>query len=232
MAALALAALLLTLGATSEQTLSQEGRSASLSAAGDVQVETGEFYGNSFEPGAGDVSLTAEDMGGRVTPLPPHDQLDLTATIRSGGDEFVVSVEDALVNHPLGEHTTWWGVGLGVEHHGQSGIGTDKLPYIKSELAAFGLGEISVGGEVIASGVPVHVMTAESGFPDGAHLELDVGMEGQEIPGLPAGHLRVLWADYEAEIDNPHPAQYLVGGFVLILLLGGALALTRRHESN
>lgn len=71
-------------------------------------------------------------------------------------------------------------------------------------------------------------MTAESGFPDGARLELDVGMEGADIPGLPDGHLRVLWATYEADIEDPHAVQYLGGGVVLVLLLGLMLALVHR----
>jgi hypothetical protein len=229
-AVLAVATLLFTIGATSEQTLGQQGTSASLTAAGEVRVETGEYYSDAFEQGTGDISVEAEDMGGRITPLPPHDKLSLTATITAGSDEYVVSVEDPLVNHPLGEHTTWWGVGLDVGHHGDSGIGTDELPPIKSELAAFGLGEISVAGELVATGVPVHVMTAESGLPAGAKLELDVGMEGRDVPGLPAGHLRVLWSGYEAQIEDPHPVQYLGGVLVLILLLVGMLFLVRRVE--
>jgi hypothetical protein len=232
MATLAATATLFMVGAISEETLSQDGASATLSASGDVQVETGEYYGDRFEAGSGEVSVTAVDMGGRVTPLPPHDKLTLIATVTSGGSDFEVSVEEAMVSHPLGEHTTWWGVGLNVEHHGESGIGTDKLPPIKSELAAFGLGEVSVDGQPIATGVPVHVMTAESGFPDGARLELDVGMEGADVPGLPAGHLRVLWPEYEAEIEDPHPMQYLGGGVILILLLGALLSLVRRAEKT
>lgn len=220
--------MLFTVGATSEQGLNQDGSSVTLSASGDVEVETGAYYGDSFEPGTGEIRLTAEDMGGRVTPLPPHDKLTLKAIIMSGGSEFEVSVEDAMISHPLGQHTTWWGVGLDVDHHGESGIGPDKLPSIRSEVAAFGFGDVSFDGQPIATGVPVHVMTAESGLPNGARLELDVGMEGADVPGLPAGHLRVLWSSYDADIEDPHPMQYLGGGVILVLLLGAMLALVRR----
>ena len=230
-AALAVAALLFVTGATSEQTLDQEGTDASLTASGDLQVETGAFYSNSFQSGTGDITVEAEDMGSRVTPLPPHDKLSIAATVSSGEDEYEVTVEEPMVSHPLGEHTTWWGIGLDVEHHGESGIGTDELPSIKSELAVFGLGEVSLNGDVVAVGVPVHVMTAESGFPDGAHLELDVGMEGMELPGLPAGHLRVLWSDYQAQIEDSHSPRYAIGGLILVLLLGATLMLVRRERA-
>jgi hypothetical protein len=228
---LAVASMLALTGATSEQTLDQDGADARLSAAGEVQVETGDFYSDEFESGTGEVDLQAEDMGSRVTPLPPHDRLTLLARV-STDEEIVVSVKEAMVGHPLGEHSTWWGIGLGVEHHGVSGIGTDQLPPIKSELAAFGLGDLTLNGDLVATGVPVHIMTAESGLPNGAHLELDVGMEGQEIPELGAGHLRVLWSDYEAEIEHPHTRQYLIGGLALLVLLGAVLGLIRRQPAR
>lgn len=231
-AVVALARVLFLAGATSEQTLDQEGAIASLSASGNVQIETGTFYSVTFGPGNGDISVEAEDMGSRVTPLPPHDLLTITASISADGADVAISVEEPMVNHPLGEHTTWWGVGLDVAHHGQSGIGTDQLAPITSELAAFGLGTVTVDGEVIATGVPVHVMTAESGLPGGARLELDVGMIGREIPGLAEGHLRVLWPDYEARIDDPHPLRYLIGGSILVVLVATMLALLRRESAS
>lgn len=231
-AVLGVTALLFGVGATSEQTLGQEGTRASLEAGGEVQVESGDWYSDTFEEGTGDIAVRAEDMGGRVTPLPPHDRLDLSASVTSGHGQVEVTVEDAMINHPLGAHTTWWGVGLHVEHHGESGIGTDQLPPIKSELAAFGLGEVSVDGQVIAIGVPVHVMTAESGFPNGATLELDVGVEGAEIPGLPGGHLRVLWQSYDSRIEDPQNGYYLLGAVVLLVLLGSLLALNRAADAS
>jgi hypothetical protein len=228
----ALASILILTGGTSEQTLSQDGTLATLNAAGPVQIETGRFYSGTFTSGRGEISVDAEDMGPRVTPLPPHDELRIDATITGPAGAVGVAVDDALVSHPLGEHTTWWGVGLEVEHHGRTGIGTDELPAIVSELAVFGLGEVSLDGRVIARGVPVHVMTAESGLPDRARLELDVGMEGQPIPGLADGHLRVLWADYQGEIgEHTEPSRYALGGPILAVLLVAMLLLARGAEA-
>jgi hypothetical protein len=229
-AAAAIAAVLfLSAAGVSEQTLNQEGTKASVSAAGAVQVETGRFYSDQFQPGTGEISLAAEDMGGRVTPLPPHDRLEIAASVQVGGTTFEVNVAEPLVSHPAGEHTTWWGVGIDVGHHGQSGIGTDALPPIESGVAVFGIGEVAVDGRVVATGVPVHVMTADSGLPNGATLELDVGTEGEEIPGMPAGHLRVLWTEHSAEIEDPNLARYLGGGAVLLVLLALLLWLVRRE---
>jgi hypothetical protein len=222
-----MAAVLLATGAA-DATLGQRGTRATLDASGPVRVETGAWYSDTFTEGTGTISVRAEDAGARVTPVPPHDALDLTAQVEVGGSTVSVTVTDAMVSHPLGEHTTWWGVGLDVEHHGDSGIGTSELPPIRSELAAFGLGTVEVDGQAVGAGVPVHVMTAESGLPEGARLELDVGPEGGEVPGLPQGHLRVLWPDYRAEIEDPSGPRYLAGSLVLVVLLAAMLLLAQR----
>jgi hypothetical protein len=70
--------------------------------------------------------------------------------------------------------------------------------------------------------VPVHVMTG-SGDEFGGRLELDVGDPAALIPGIPAGHLRVIWPDYEGGADEVHVARYAIGGIALLLLLLAAL---------
>jgi hypothetical protein len=229
-AAVILGAVLPLMGArASEQNLSQDGTRASIEASGPVRVETGPFYGNAFQPATGRISVEAEDMGGRVTPLPPHDRLTVSSIVAFGGVSYEVAVEEPLVSHPMGEHTTWWGVGLDVSHHGLSGIGTGRLPGIESSVAAFGMGEISIDGRTVATGVPVHVMTADAGLPAGASLELDVGTEEIAVAGLPAGHLRVLWSDHSEVVEDPANARYAIGGVVLVALLAAALLLGRRE---
>ena len=153
-----------------------------------------------------------------MTPLPPQDEFILDAVVETDDGVVHVSSHQAMVENPTGAHTTWWGVGLDVEHHGASGIGTSRLPPIRSEAAGFGLGDVAVDDEVVATGVPVHFMTAEGGLPGGAALELDVGAEFQDVPGLPAGHLRVLWDDYRAQIEDPSTVRY-VGGLVVLIAL-------------
>jgi hypothetical protein len=228
-ASAAIAGVLFVTAGVSEQTLGQQGTKASVSASGPVQVETGGFYSNQFEDGTGQITMAAEDMGGRVTPLSPHDRLDIAASIQAGDSTVVVTATEPLVSHPAGEHTTWWGVGIDVGHHGESGIGTDALPPIESAVAVFAMGEVSADGAVVATGVPVHVMTANSGLPNGATLELDVGMEGEDIPGLPTGHLRVLWGEHAEEIEDPSLARYLGGGAVTVLVLALLLWMVRRE---
>lgn len=120
---------------------------------------------------------------------------------------------------PLGRYGTWWGVGLDEWHHGESGIGTERLPAIRSEVALFAVGEVRRAGEPIAAGVPVHVMTADDGILPG-RLELNVGDEATPVVGLPDQRLRVVWEDFTGGGQkDPTWARYLVGTAVLAILL-------------
>jgi hypothetical protein len=196
------------------------GDNAELSASGAAQIERGTWYSGDFARGDAELELVGEDRGGRVTPLEPHDELTISARVaHPDGDTYTVTVEQPLVDDPLGRHGTWWGVGLDVWHHGESGIGTGKLPAVRSEVAVFGVGEVRVGGDLVATGVPVHVMTAEEELP--GRLELNVGDEQTPVVGLPDEHLRIVWDDYSGGAETaPKWARYGVGGVVLIAVLG------------
>jgi hypothetical protein len=195
------------------------GSNASLSATGAAQVEQGEWYGGRLAPAQATLSLAAEDRVRKVTPLEPHDRVSVSAQIQHpDGRTYDVSATQPVVSDPAGRHTTWWGVGLDVWHHGESGIGTDEIPAVRAEVAVFALGQVAVAGRPIAVNVPVHVMTG-SGGEFGGRLELDVGDPAALIPGIPAGHLRVVWADYEGGADEAHLGRYAVGGVTLAVLL-------------
>jgi len=206
-----------------------EGVSVHLTADGDVNLETGPYYGGAFSAATGKITIDALDTGGRVTPLPPHDQLSITATIQGPTGQIDVAATEPMVEDPMGRWTTWWGVGLDVDHHGNSGIGTNMLPNIHSPVAAFGMGKVTIGGQVVADGVPVHVMTADSGLP--GRLELDVGDPAAPIAGLADGHIRAVWADYEGDVpDGAKTSRYLVGGIVLLVFLIAMLWLNVRER--
>ena len=213
------------LSATACASLASEGDRGSVRASGGAKVETGAPYSGTFANGTGNIDITAADTGGRVTPLPPHDALSVNARVEADGHVYEVRVREPAVGDPLGRFTTWWGVGVNVEHHGRSGIGSDKVPAVRSKLAAFGIGDVTVDGRPAAQGVLVHVMTMDNDM-----VELDVG-DGvaDPIDGLPQRHLRVQWSG--AAIDVPqaaHGARYLLGAVVLLVSAGVMLALNRR----
>lgn len=203
------------------------GDDASISASGTARLEQGPWYGDDFSDVTASIELYARDRAARVTPLEPHDVLTIDASITHlDGSSYDISVDDPMVSDPLGRHTTWWGVGFHHWHHGRSGIGTDVLPPIHSEIAAFGLGDVSVDGELIATGVPVHVMTAEEGLP--GRLELDVGDLASEVPELPGGHLRVVWDDFDGGAgQGPKRSRNALGSAILLGLLALGLVMNR-----
>ncbi|HXF97494.1 MAG TPA: hypothetical protein VNJ46_02655 [Gaiellaceae bacterium] len=203
------------------------GTEVRLEASGPVQVEQGAWFSGELAPGTGSLTLEGEDAGGRVTPLPPHDRVELRATLTVAGTELEIAAHRPLVDDPLGRFGTWWGIGRDVWHHGESGIGSDRLPAVKFDVALFAAGSVRADGEEVAAGAPVHVMTLDEG------LELHVGDQETPIPGLPDGHVRAIWADYEGGAeDDLHVVGYVVGSLVLLVLLVLARLALRRGPAG
>jgi hypothetical protein len=204
------------------------GDNARVDAAGAARVERGAWYSGEFAATNAALTVIAEDRGGRVTPLPPHDEVRLEARVSlPGGDTYEVSSRKPMVADPLGRHGTWWGVGLDEWHHGNSGVGTERLPAIHSEVAVFAVGEVHRDGELIAAGVPLHVMTADNGLA--GRLELNVGDEMTPVPGLPDAHLRVVWDQFTGGAQkDPTWTRYAAGATVLAILLALAFVANLR----
>jgi hypothetical protein len=194
------------------------GTDVRLRATGPAQIERGSLFSGELADADGSLVLSGEDAGGRVTPLPPHDRIALHAQVNDGASVFEIDARDALVEDPLGRFTTWWGIGLNVWHHGRSGIGTDRVPATHSKVALFAQGSVRSNDQLVASSVPVHVMTMADG------LDLIVGDPAIAVAGLPSGHLRAHWHSYTGgatdELDN---AGYAVGSTVLAAFLVIAL---------
>jgi hypothetical protein len=229
-AAAALAAVAVVLGGVAWSENPPGGQQAAVASAGQARVDVSPFFEGPLQPAAGDLQLAVRERNPRVTPLPPHDEVDLTATVQHpDGTTYEVRATRPMVDDPLGRHGTWWGVGLHRWHHGESGIGTDRLPAVHSEVAVFAVGDVFADGTAVATGVPVHVMTADEGLP--GRLELDVGDGVIPVSGLPDGFLRVVWDDYSGGAgQGPERARNLFGTGLLLglLVLAGLLA---RDES-
>ena len=202
------------------------GDNAIIDASGAAQIEQGEWYSDDFADGAAELELQATDQGGRVTPLPPHDRVSLQARVEhADGGTYEIAATKPLVDDPLGRHGTWWGVGIDEWHHGESGVGTERLPSVHSEVALFAVGEVRRDGAVVADAVPVHVMTTDEPYP--GRLELHVGDEQTPVVGLPDERLRVVWDDYTGGAEKKTD-RHLIGTIVLVLLLALALVAKAR----
>ena len=206
--------------------VSNGGTKVDVSASGATHVENGAWFSGTHETGSGTLTFSGTDTGARVTPLPPHDRVDLDARLATPRGTFQVTSRQPMVDDPLGRWTTWWGIGLDVWHHGRSGIGTSRLPATKSKVALFALGSVRADRRTLATGVPIHLMTLDEG------LELDVGDPQTPVPGLPNGHLRVMWDAYRGGASQElHAAAYTIGGIELVVLLALAgLGVVRRTD--
>lgn len=195
-----------------------------VTGTGEPVVEDGPFFTGELAAGKAELQLSAEPRNPRVTPLPPHDVVEVRASVEHpDGTRYEISADRPLVDDPLGRHGTWWGVGIDRWHHGRSGIGTSALPPIRSDVAVFALGEVRSDGRVVATGVPVHVMTLHTGG-----VELHVGDPDVPVPGLPDGHLRAVWPDREdTSSEAPERARSALGGAVLLALIALALLAVR-----
>lgn len=226
---IAVLAVVLVICATSAS-LTQDDARLSAQASGPVRVEDGPFFSNLFKEGTGTISLQARDAGGgRVTPLPPHDQVLLTARIETDGTLYDIRSDQVMVDDPKGRFTTWWGVGRDVDHHGKTGIGSGEVPNVKAKLAVFALADVEVDGELLASDVPLHVMTDET---PGGTLEMDVGEPGSPIPGLIEGHLRAVWPSSTVTMGGDDEMVRYAAGSAVTLLLLVALIVTLRGEGR
>lgn len=224
---LATAIALVTLVALGSIAWSQAGPGrdrAEVTASGDAMVERGAYYGGDFEPASGELRLVAENRNPRVTPLPPHDRVELDAVVtHADGTEYEITVRKPLVDDPLGRFGTWWGAGFDRWHHGRSGIGSSLVPATPSPVAVFGVGDVLADGQLVATGVPVHAMTMQDGS-----VEVDVGDPSIPVPFLPDGHLRVMWPSSDgASPEAPERARNAFGGGVLLVLLVLAVVATR-----
>lgn len=215
---------LVALGAVAADKTGPGADRATVASAGQANVEEGSYYQGDLAPAEAELRLVAEDRNPRVTPLPPHDRVDLRASVdHPDGTRYEIRAVQPMVEDPKGRFGTWWGVGFERWHHGRSGTGTPALPATQSEVAVFALGDVRADGRVVATGVPVHVMTMDDDM-----LELDVGDPGAPVPALPDGHLRVVWDDHRGERSNDAEyARYALGTAVLLALLALALASVR-----
>jgi hypothetical protein len=219
---------LVGLGAVSFRYTGPDANRTTISAVGAGAVERGTpFGGDLVATGVATLTMTVEESNTHRTPLPPHDKVDIKATVTDAdGRVYTIDATRPVVEEPRGRHTTWAGVAFGKWHHGRSGIGTNALPPTRSDVAVFALANISSARKTIATDVPVHVLT--SSRPN-ARLELHVGDPATPVAGLQGGQLRVVWADYSGEsTKSAKYARYALGTGVLLVLLGCALTMARR----
>ena len=169
------------------------GLHASASASGEAVRVTGPNPVDmaSAQPANGSISIRVVEGGNRWSHVQAKDWIALTADFTGADGRYRVLVDKAMPRHPLGSYTTWNGVALSHDMHGETGIGTAKLPLMKPEISLYGWGKVWRNGQLISAMAPVHAMVSTKAPMAGIMLEVDT--EEKTLRDVPDGYLTVHW---------------------------------------
>jgi hypothetical protein len=166
---------------------------ASASASGEAMRVTGPDPTNmsSIKPVKGSISVQTWEGGNRWSHVQNTDAMAVKAEFTSGEDRYSVTIDKAMPRHPLGKYTTWNGVVYDHEMHGDTGIGTGKLPKMRPEIALWGWAQVTRNDELLAPMAPAHVMVTSAGPMAGVMLEIET--EDKNLKAEPDGYINVMW---------------------------------------
>ena len=168
--------------------------------------------------GNGSVEVQVVEHGNRWSHVQNMDEVKVLAEWTANGSQWRVAINKPMPRHPHGRYTVWNGVVFNHEMHGDTGIGTNKLPLMKPEIALWGWAVVERDGEVIAKAAPAHLMATSAGEMKGIMLEVDT--EDKGLVGVPDGYLHAMWHDIDA-LNLPTHAQNqrkLIGWVATIFL--------------
>lgn len=143
------------------------------------------------QPATGSIAIRVVEGGGRWSPVQGKDWVELRADFNAPDGAYRVLVDRTMPTHPLGKYTTWNGVALNHEMHGETGIGTSKLPLMQPDISLYGWGRVWRNGQLLAAMAPVHAMVSSKGPMQGVMLEVDT--EEKLLAGAPDGYITVHW---------------------------------------
>jgi hypothetical protein len=136
-------------------------------------------FSDKFMVVEGGFSLEAVDatlVGGPST----QDRVDLSASFTGpNGKEYTLTVKKVIPRGP--DHPFFGGVATDVIHHGRTGIGTKLMPQVYTYVAFWGIGELSIDGQVVASNRMVHAMLTSSVRDKDYKIVFDDGVDNTHI---------------------------------------------------
>ena len=150
----------------------------------------------SASPAQGAIRIRVIEGGNRWSHVQSSDGVELLADFTAADGRYRVVVDKAMPRHPLGKYTTWNGVAFNHDMHGETGIGTSKLPLMKPEISLYGWGKVYRDGQLVAAMAPVHAMVSSKQPMAGVMLEVDT--EDKSLRDVPDGYLTVHWPQVAA----------------------------------
>lgn len=147
----------------------------------------------SVQPAHGSIRIKVVEGGNRWSHVQGRDWVELSADFTTPDGHYRVLADKVMPRHPLGLYTTWNGVALNHDMHGETGIGTSKLPLMKPEISLYGWGKVWRNGRLVAAMAPVHAMVSSKDPMRGIMLEVDT--EQKLLRDVPGGYLTAHWAN-------------------------------------
>ncbi len=170
--------------------------SARTTETGKMVVGSDPYNLNNTQDMEGSIAISAVDVGNRWSHIQNIDEMNVVANFQSGDSSYKVTIDKAMQRHPLGRYATWMGVALNHSMHGKTGIGTDKVPEVKPEIALWGYAQVERDGQVIAKMAPAHVMVMTKEPLKGIALEVDA--EDKTLRDIPNGYVHVMWSNIDS----------------------------------
>lgn len=180
-------------------------------------------------PMSGSIQISTTDVGNRWSPIQDTDKIDVTADFTIQGSAYHVTITQPMTNNPTFHYPTWQGVAYNTELHGNTGVGTNKLPKVKPEISLWGWATIIKDGTEIARLAPSHIMVMTQEPMKG--ITLEIGAEGKTLAAVPNGYINIMWPKVD-DIKMPKSqenAREWTGWGVLLLLNIGLYLLIRRE---
>lgn len=169
----------------------------------------------------GFLRLAVTEGGNRWSHVQNTDAMYVLSEFEAHGARWRVEVDRTMPRHPLGSYTTWNGVVFDHEMHGDTGIGTAKLPKMKPDIALYGWAKVWRDGELIDPMAFTHVMVSSRPPMQGVMLEVET--EEKALLGAPGGYLTAMWHEVDA-LQMPRDEmkrRELLGWVALVLLTLG-----------
>jgi hypothetical protein len=228
-----LLALLLSIGLVAAPAPAQAGAmpgSATAQGSGMLVVGPDPVDFKSTVPLSGRIDVRVVEGGNRWSHVQNTDQVDVTADFEANGLRWNVVIDRPVPRHPHGRYTTWNGVVFDHAMHGDTGIGTPKLPKMKPDISLYGWATVRRDGQVISPRAFAHVMVTTKEPMRGVMLEVET--EDKALVGAPDGYLTAMWHDVGSlsKPDDEKRRREILGWIALFALAAGFAWLASREK--
>jgi hypothetical protein len=136
-----------------------------------------------------------------------QDKLDFTASFTGpNGLEYSITVLKVIPKGP--DHPFFGGVATNVIHHGATTIGTMLMPQVYTYVAFWGVAELTIDGEVVASNRLIHGMLTADVRDEDYKVTFDAGVNNEGI------QFHLILPPIELTPDGPQDSP-VPSGFIL-----------------